>query len=205
LSKRRRDEAAEFALEQRGKGQRRAVLEIGSDDLHTDRQAGFAAPDRHHGGRQPEQGRDARPHDLVGIGERPAVDIEPPPAHFDRVVVGKGRCRHRRAQHDVEFREQGAPALAQVPADAVGAQPVAVAERAAAQPERAQAAIVGRNRARLFLGASVFRLGQIGRVEGHQPYSRPRPTIRRGRPEPPMPASGRRRCAPMGRRPADRA
>jgi len=35
---RRRDEPAELALGERSKGERRAVLEIGPDGLHTDRQ-----------------------------------------------------------------------------------------------------------------------------------------------------------------------
>jgi hypothetical protein len=53
FERRRRDEAAEFALDQLGECNRGAVPQMGADDLHADRQAFVAERDRHRGRRQP--------------------------------------------------------------------------------------------------------------------------------------------------------
>ena len=72
---RRRREPAEFPLHQLGKGDRRAVLEIGADDLHPDRQAGVGAVDRRRRRRQARGRGDSGPDQLVLVGILVAVDL----------------------------------------------------------------------------------------------------------------------------------
>ena len=78
LVHRRRSEAAKFALDHAGKGDRRAILQVAAEDLHTDRQAGVATIYRCRGSRQPGKCRNAGPYELVFIGDLFAIDIEPP-------------------------------------------------------------------------------------------------------------------------------
>src|SRR5215472_6527961 len=112
----RRHKTAELTLDHPGESDRRAILQIGSNDLHPDRQAAFTVVDRSHRSRQPAECRDAGPYDLVSVGNLLPVDIEPAISLVFDVVMGKSRGRHCRAQHHVEFLEEFLPCLAQPPA-----------------------------------------------------------------------------------------
>src|SRR5437588_10179625 len=93
----RRGEAAEFALDQPGERDRRAVFQVVADDLHPDRQPTVAAADRRYRRRQAVQGGDARPGHLIEVGDLGAVDLELPAVPW-RMVVREGEGWHRRAQ-----------------------------------------------------------------------------------------------------------
>jgi hypothetical protein len=104
LKVRRRSEAAEFALDQSGESDCRAVLEIATDDLHADRQTVVATADRRGRRRQAVQRSDAGLYALIVVRHLGAVDVELAGV-LRRVIVWEGHGRHRRAQHDVDFLE----------------------------------------------------------------------------------------------------
>src|ERR1043165_6281035 len=126
-----RNKPAELPLDQAGERDRGAVFQIRPDDLHADRQPFRRAPDRHCRGRLPGEGRDARPHGLLQVRVRRAVDINPARTRLT-MIVRKGGRRHDRAQYEIELTEHGAPALGKKGARAVRPDPVVVAEHPAA-------------------------------------------------------------------------
>src|SRR5262245_19899847 len=89
-----RDEPAKLPLNELGQAQRRAVLQVGADDLHADRQPGVGEADRNRAGRQADDGRHARPEDLVEVGMELAVNFDLARSLVGVVVVGKGGRGH---------------------------------------------------------------------------------------------------------------
>src|SRR5690242_13637908 len=77
IEHRRPDEATEFALDQFGQPERRAIFEPRTDDLHADRQSLGRQSERDRGRGQAGQRRDAGPRQLVGIDIVLAVDVDP--------------------------------------------------------------------------------------------------------------------------------
>ena len=137
IKHRRRLEAAEFALDQFGQPQGRAVFQPGADDLHADRQSIRRKAGRDRCGGQAGQGGDAGPGELIGIDMILAVDPDAALFLVVGMIVRIGRRRHDRADHGVVGLEQLAPLRAQAGASAIGHQPVAVTD---AMPRRRSAA-----------------------------------------------------------------
>src|SRR6266571_1918841 len=124
---RRRFEAPELALDQVGKGDRGAIFEIRPDDLNTDRQIGFRTINWCNSRGKPRCRRNSRPNQLVEIGVLLAVDFNMSGPHRRRMIVGKGRGRHRWAEHSIPFAKEFAPLPLEPGARHIGRQPVAMA------------------------------------------------------------------------------
>src|SRR5215831_1980228 len=129
----RRNESAELSFKVSSKGQRCAVFEIRSDDLHSNRQTG----------RRPIDGRCCyweaarcgriRPHQTcVVVRDNFAVNFEPSRLNRQRMIVGKGRDWGRRVENDVPFSKEQAPLLLEVPTRLVSGDPIAMAHDGAA-------------------------------------------------------------------------
>src|SRR5215472_3616548 len=112
LGLRWRNETSELPLQKPSKSNRRAILKVGSDDLHPNGQTRRRLADRSGGSRQTASRSWIRP-DKASIGVRigPTVDVELPRLERLGMVVRERRNSSRWIEYDVELAEQRAPLL----------------------------------------------------------------------------------------------
>ncbi len=123
-----RDEASKFSLHKCGKCDGCAVFEVSADDLDADRQPDFRTIDRRRCCGKAGRRSNPWPDQLIEIRILFPVDLNMSCIIRCRMVVGEGRRRHWRAEHDVPFTKQFSPLLLEPGACCVGCHPVAMAQ-----------------------------------------------------------------------------
>src|SRR5690349_4486951 len=112
----RRPETADRLGEETGEGDRRAVLEIGADDLDADRQPLARQADRRSGPRQIRQAGETGPEELVVVVLFAPIDEDRALDAVALLVVREGGGGGDRAEQHVVALEEPGPGGAHAPA-----------------------------------------------------------------------------------------
>src|SRR4029453_18107531 len=94
-----------LAFEQLCEPQRRSILEIGTDCLQTERQAGLVEPRRERSGWLPGQDRPHRINDVQHVRHLLVVDEQRAPCEVSLLMRKRGIERHGSDQHVVILEE----------------------------------------------------------------------------------------------------